>query len=125
MGRIRENITVKGKNCWTLFDSGSRNTYITKNVAVNLQISDLQKPRPVSLGGKIHNVVKECILTCVIEGFDISTYTMVLEDIGIDEDGKEIEVLFGALAMQQWGIKLDLEREKLDMSNYPKEFVEF
>ena len=24
-----------------------------------------------------------------------------------------------------WGIKLDLENEKLDMSNYPKEFLEF
>jgi len=33
--------------------------------------------------------------------------------------------LIGALTMQEWGIKLDLEGEKLDMTHYPKEFVEF
>jgi hypothetical protein len=41
------------------------------------------------------------------------------------EDGNPIEILFGALAMQQWGIKLDSPEEKLDLSNYPEEFVEF
>lgn len=50
---------------------------------------------------------------------------MVIDRIGIDEDGKEIEVLFGTLAMHQWGIRLILEQEKLDLSHYPTEFVEF
>jgi len=27
--------------------------------------------------------------------------------------------------MQQWGIRLIPEQEKLDMSHYPEEFVEF
>ena len=42
-----------------------------------------------------------------------------------DEEGKPIEVLFGALAMQQWGIRRNPAEEKLDLSHYPKEFVEF
>ena len=50
---------------------------------------------------------------------------MVIDQIGQDEDGKFIEVLFGALAMQEWGIRLIPEHEKLDMSHYPSEFVEF
>ena len=50
---------------------------------------------------------------------------MVLDKIGLDEEGKPIEVLFGALAMQEWGIRLIPEHEKLDMSHYPTEFVEF
>jgi hypothetical protein len=33
--------------------------------------------------------------------------------------------LFGALAMQQWGIKPNPRDEKLDLSNYPDEFIEF
>lgn len=33
MGRIGENIKVKDNDVWTLFDSGARNTYVTKNVA--------------------------------------------------------------------------------------------
>src|SRR2546421_7075628 len=36
----------------------------------------------------------------------IASHALVIEDIGNDEDGKPIEILFGALAMQQWGIRL-------------------
>ncbi len=50
---------------------------------------------------------------------------MVVDEIGPDEEGKPIEVLFGALAMQQWGIRLVLDQEKLDMSHYSKDFLEF
>jgi hypothetical protein len=50
---------------------------------------------------------------------------MIIDEIGKDEDGKPIEVLFGALAMQQWGIRLVLAEERLDLTHYPKEFVEF
>ncbi len=49
----------------------------------------------------------------------------MLENIGKDDDKKNIEILIGALTMQEWGIKLDMEKEELDMTNYPKEFVEF
>jgi hypothetical protein len=50
---------------------------------------------------------------------------MVIDRIGTDEDGAAIEILFGALAMQQWGIRLVPETEKLDLSHYPSEFLEF
>jgi len=50
---------------------------------------------------------------------------MVVDEIGTDEDGRAIEILFGALAMRQWGIRLIPDEEKLDLSHYPDEFVEF
>jgi hypothetical protein len=125
MGRVRTNIVVAGKNYWTLFDSGSRNTYVTEDVARNLLTSDLPRPYHVSLGGKVHNVVKRCELDCEIEGLPVEVHSYVLDEIGLDEKGKKIEVLFGALAMQQWGIEINLKEEKLDMSHYSKEFVEF
>jgi hypothetical protein len=50
---------------------------------------------------------------------------MVVKEIGRDEDGKPIEILFGALAMQQWGIRLVPAEERLDLTHYPREFVEF
>jgi hypothetical protein len=49
----------------------------------------------------------------------------VIDHIGHDDDGKPTEVLFGGLAMQQWGIRLIREQEKIDLSHYPTEFVEF
>ena len=125
MGRIRENISVKNDNIWTLFDSGARHTYVIKKVANKLKTSSYDEVENISLGGKVHKVRMDCILNCKIENLPIRVKARVLDEIGLDEDGKNIEVLFGALAMQKWGIKLDLENEKLDMSNYPKEFLEF
>ena len=60
-----------------------------------------------------------------IEGYHFTTHALVLDKIGKDEDGKDIEVLFGALAMQQWRIRPLPKEEKLDMSRYPETFVEF
>ncbi|MEW5693473.1 MAG: hypothetical protein AB1765_09290 [Candidatus Hydrogenedentota bacterium] len=56
---------------------------------------------------------------------DETKEAMVIDRIGDDEEEKAIEVLFGALAMQQWGIRLISEQEKLDLSHYPSEFAEF
>lgn len=49
----------------------------------------------------------------------------VVEEIGKDEDGRRIEVLFGALAMQAWGLKRDPPRERLDWSHFSTDLVEF
>jgi len=60
-----------------------------------------------------------------VAGKPFHTEAMVIDSIDLDEDGRPIEVLFGALAMQQWGIRLVPEREELDLSHYPSEFIEF
>lgn len=125
MGRIREDIDVMGRKYWTLFDTGSRNTYVIKDLAVNLPTFDLPEPNPVLLGGKVHKVVRYCNLVCKVEGYNVLAHARVLDEIGTDEDGKKIEVLIGALTMQEWGIVPIPEKETLDMSRYPKEFVEF
>ena len=78
-----------------------------------------------SLGGEVHETNQLAVLEAEVKGLPISTHAMVIDHIGQDEDGKPIEVLFGALAMQQWGIRLIPEKEELDLSHYPKEFVEF
>lgn len=125
MGRIKKNIKIGDKDYWTLFDSGAKNTYVIEDVASNLPTFDLPEPSSVSLGGKVHNVVKDCRLVCKVEGYNILAHARVLDEIGLDEDDKKIEVLLGALTMQEWGIRLNLEDEELDMSHYPKEFIEF
>ncbi len=125
MSRIRANINVKGRNCWTLFDTGARNTYVVQDLTSVLPTFELEKPEPVSLGGGVHKVQKICWLTCLVEGLPVHTHVRVFEEIGKDEEGKRIEVLFGALAMQEWGIRPIPDEERLDMSNYSREFVEY
>lgn len=125
MGRVRANVIVAGRNFWTLFDGGARNTYIVPDLASLLPTFELEKPEPVSLGGRVHKVTRECRLTCLVEGLSVRTNARVLEQIGTDEEGKTIEILIGALTMQEWGIRPIPDEERLDMSHYPKEFIEF
>jgi len=125
MGRTKQPIKVDGRDCWTLFDTGARNTYVTSTVAKGLKTS--VKPRTIrtALGGEIKETNTAAILEAEIEGHPISTHALVIDEIGKDENGTPIEILFGALAMQQWGIRPVPDEERLDLSHYPQEFVEF
>jgi hypothetical protein len=125
VGRIREHIRINGRKCWTLFDSGAQNTYVVPEVAKLLVTKKLTKPFRTALGGGIKKATILALLDAQVEGRKVATHAMVVDDIGKDEEGKRIEVLFGALAMQQWGIRLIPKEERLDLTHYPKEFVEF
>jgi hypothetical protein len=125
MGRIRQMIKVNGQECWTLFDTGARNTYVVPAVAALLTTSKLQKPFRSALGGEVKQTTETALLEAEVEGRRVSTHAMVVAEIGNDENGTPVEILFGALAMQQWGIRLIPEQEKLDLTHYPEEFVEF
>ena len=125
MGRIREFIKINGKKCWTLFDSGARNTYVTPQVASHLATTELPQPLKSALGGGIKEAYKAALLVAQIEGHNVSTNAYVINQIGRDEEGKRIDVLFGALAMQQWGIRLAPKEERLDFTHFPEEFVEY
>lgn len=125
MGRIKENIKVGGKSCWTLFDSRARNSYVTPSAARNFPKTKLKTEFEVKLGGELHKLNQAVLLTVNIRGKPMGFDAYVIDEIGLDENGKKIEVLFGALAMQKWGIRLDLKNEKLDLTHYSKEFLEF
>ena len=125
MGRVREYIRVNGRKCWTLFDTGARNTYVVPAVAARLVTAKLPKAFRSALGGGVKKATKEALLIAQVRGHQIATNALVVDEIGADEDGKPIEVLFGALAMQQWGIRPVPDEERLDLTHYPKVFVEF
>ena len=125
MGRVRQAIHVHGRTCWTLFDTGPRNTYVIPAVARILQTSPTPRTIRTALGGAVKETTTAALLEAEIEGRQISTHALVIDEIGKDEDGAAIEILFGALAMQQWGVRLMRDEEVLDLSHYPEEFVEF
>lgn len=125
MGRVREAIKVNGRECWTLFDTGARNTYIVPAVACLLVTSRAPVPYRTAIGGGVKETTTVAVLNAHIEGRPITTHALVVDEIGADEAGRPIEILFGALAMQQWGIRPVPDEERLDLTHYPKEFVEF
>ena len=125
MGRIRQTIKVDGQKCWTLFDTGARNTYVIPSVAHILKTSEMAHAFRTALGGAVNETNTAAILGAEIQGHPISTHALVIDEIGKDENGTPIEILFGALAMQQWGIRPVADEERLDLSHYPEQFVEF
>src|SRR5438034_9889823 len=125
MGCVREHIKVKGRKFWTLFDTGARNTYVVPSVAARLVRSKLPKTFRSALGGAVKEAREAAVLNADVQGCKISTLAMVIDRIGDDQDGKPIDILFGALAMQNWGIRPVPDEERLDLSHYPEEFVEF
>ncbi|MFQ6092209.1 MAG: hypothetical protein ACE5OR_05935 [bacterium] len=125
MGRVKANVSVDGQNYWALFDGGAINTYVVEDLASRLPTFELERPEPVALGGKTHNVTRKCRLSCLVEGLLIDVLARVVKEIGKDEKGKRIEVLIGALAMEEWGIVPIPKEKRLDMTHYPKEFVEY
>ncbi len=125
MGRIRKMIKVQGQDYWTLFDSGAKNTYVVPAVVARLPTTDLPHPTYTKLGGETKASSLTAVLVGEIDGKSFSTQALVIDRIGVDDEDKPIEILFGTLAMQQWGIRLVPETEDIDLSHYPTVFVEF
>ena len=105
MGRIRQTIKVDGKECWTLFDTRARNTYVIPSVARVLATTPIARPFHTALGGEVKETSTSAILHAEVEGHPISTHAFVLERIESDEHGRPVEILLGTLAMKQWGIR--------------------
>jgi len=125
MGRIRQAIEVDGSKFWTLFDTGARRTYVVPAVARLLKTTRTPETLRSALGGTVRETNTHAVLDARIEGRPISTFVWVIDEIGRDDEGKDIEILFGALAMQEWGIRLIPDEERLDLSHYTRDFVEF
>jgi len=68
-----------------------------------------------ALSAELRTRFFSALLEAEIQGNPISTHALVVDQVGKDEDGKPIEILFGALAMQQWGIRPIPDEERLDM----------
>jgi len=125
MGRVREMVKVDGQEYWVLFDTGTRSTYVVPPVTEKLRMTQTPHPIRTALGGRVKVTTCTALLQAEVQGHLVSTHALVVDEIGKDEDGRRIEILFGALAMRQWGIRPVPDEERLDLSHYPEEFVEF
>ena len=55
-------IAVDGRKCWTLFDSGARNTYVIPSVAEVLKTSETPRTIRTALGGGVKETNTEAVL---------------------------------------------------------------
>ena len=123
MSRIVKEIGVEGRQLRALFDSGSLRSYIT----VESRPSATRKGRPISvgLGGTVRQLDERCDFTAKIDDLEFDMTAYVVQELGETEHGR-LDVLVGALTMEEWYIKLDPQKGELDLSGLRKgEFTEF
>jgi len=117
LGIVREVLLVKGEKkeerLSILFDSGSARSLIKSKTAEEFA-SPRELPAPTEVimadGHKV-NCKFYCNLVVEIEGKSI-----VIQPLLIDE--LPVPLVFGALDMEAYMIKLDLAKKKLDLSEF-------
>jgi hypothetical protein len=125
MGRAYQAIRNNGRSFWALFDSGSTRTYITEGAARAFKSHPVPNPFKVGLGGKTRTIARFVVLSGELERNKFHTFAYVTSPLGNDEDGRPIDVLFGAISMEEWYVRVDPKARKVDLSNFTREFTEF
>ncbi len=117
MGIVREHLLVKGEKkeerLSVLFDSGSARSLIKSEIAKDFTSpKDLPAPIEVTVadGHKV-NCKFYCNLIVEIEGKSIVIQPLLIDDL-------PVPLVFGALEMEAYMIKLDLAKRKLDLSEF-------
>jgi len=90
MGGVHEMIVVDGKQRWTLFDTGTRNTYVVPTAAESLVTSETPRPIRTAPRGSLKETTRTALLQAEVEGHPVSTHAMVV-------DGRD-----GALLIPLW-----------------------
>jgi len=125
MGRIIRNIEIEGQPAVALFDTGAVYTYVRSSLVRDVPRRSVTRPARVALGGKEIEIREMCLIEGKIEGLDFFGNAVPVDDIG-RADGRELDVLVGALTMEQWEIRLDPKSGALDLEGLRRrEFTEF
>jgi len=125
MARILKTIEIEGKRAMALFDTGALYSYVRSSLVEGVPRRKVGRPVFVILGGKEIEIRELCFIEGKIEGLDFFTYAVPIGDIG-RADGHDLDVLIGALTMEQWEIRLDPRTGELDLEGLRRrEFTEF
>lgn len=123
--RILKEIEIEGREATALFDTGAMHTYIENQFVQNVPVQVLSQPYKVGLGGGEIEVKRYCIIQGKIEGLDFATLAIPVDDLG-EADGKRINLIIGALTMEEWEIIPDPKNGTLDLSGLKRRtFIEY
>lgn len=126
MARPIRSIRINGQVVRALFDTGSIRSYIRLSLARSFPRARLRKPLSVGLGGRVLSLRVTCLVEAQLEGYPFDFQAYPVQRIGQDETGKEIDLLIGAAAMEQWGLTLDPRTGRIDLRRLKKrEFTEY
>jgi hypothetical protein len=123
--RIIKQIEIEGKPATALFDTGSMHSYVASSLLEGIPVRTLAHPYKVALGGRTIEVTQHLSAQGKIEGLEFHTEVIPIDTLG-KADGKSIDVLIGALTMEEWEIIPNPKDGTLDLAGLKRrEFTEF
>jgi len=110
MARPLVEVEIKDKKLNAVLDTGSRRSYIQYEHAKGFGIAPVQ-PFEVKLGGKTLKLKQGKFVSGIVKdskgrAYHFSNVLFPVRDLG-EEDGKRIDVLFGAVILEDWGAAID------------------
>ena len=103
-------VTLNGKKLNAVLNTGSRRSYILKKYAKNFPRVEVE-PFEALIGGRrlkfkearfIHGIIKDTSG----RSYKFAEKMFEIEDLG-EENGKKIDLLFGAITLEDWGTVID------------------
>jgi len=125
--RIYDRIVVSGESLYTLFDTGAWNSYITRAAAYRckLKLRGLNKALRVGLGGEKRLLREHVSLEGSLRRHSFHLEPYVVDELGHGDEDRKIDLLFGLLAMEQWGVQPDVRNKRIDLTYFTKDFIEY
>jgi hypothetical protein len=123
--RITKEIEIEGKRVWALFDTGALHSYIERALLTKAAKIDVPQPYRVGLGGRMIEVKELFLTSAKIDGLWFDIEAVCADRLG-RVDGRDIDVIIGALTMEKWEMVLDPKKNEIDLSGLKRrEFTEF
>jgi len=125
MARIIKTIEIGGQPAVVLFDTGAMYSYVRSSLVGEVPRRAMIASARVRLGGRDIEIRELCFIQGKIEGLAFLADAVPVEEIG-HADGRELDVLIGALTMERWELRLDPKSGTLDLEGLKRrEFTEF
>ena len=123
MTGIVKYIDVEGHKLKALFETGSLRSYVRAEFrpAATRQV----RPITVGLGRTVRRLDERSDFTARIDDLEFDMTAYIVEGLGETGHGR-LDLLVGALTMEEWYIKLDPNQRELDLSGLRRrEFTEY
>ncbi len=110
MSRPMIDVEIENKKLIAVLDTGSHRSYIRAEFVKDFPAAPVQ-PFHVKLGGEILNVKEGKFVSGIVTDssgrrYRFSDVLFPVSDLG-EENGKKIDLLFGAVNLEDWGTIID------------------
>lgn len=110
MGRPIVEVEIGNLKLNAILDTGSHRSYIKKEIAEKFPVAPVEKFE-VKLGGECITITEGRFITGIVKdtegrSYRFSNVLFPIKELG-QENGKEINILFGSVILEDWGAVID------------------